>query len=361
MKVKYAVWVLLGLLVLATAVSCKSSPPPEAVTPPPERDAPDQDSLNALEAAEDRALAAQKLISDFEGPSAFPEDWKAANSLLVDADRRKSTSTLQEVRESTDRYITAAKAYEGMTGEVLGLYYEARAEELMAARDAAVDAGAWELIPEYLEEADDTVANAVEKYEAGNYYVARDTATEALAMYQVLKLGLDAYDVRMAIADRNFEDYDPQNVELADDTLRDAALDYSANDLAGAKDKVNTAMLLYNQAMATAWESYAADKGAEAASDRQTALDMRANVAVRPEYNAAQDVYNRANSAFQEQKFDEAARGFEDSVRRFGMVIAETRIKRTAAEEALERANQKMAESDEKARNAEIILEGGEE
>ena len=361
MKIKYAVWVLLGLLVLATAVSCKSSPPPETESPAPESDVLDQASLNALEAAEDRALAAQKLIRDFEGPSAFPEDWANANSLLTEADRQKNTSTPQEITESAARYIKAAEAYEGMTGKVLGVYYEAREAELIAAWNTAVDAGAGELIPEYLEEADDTVANAVEKYEAKNYYGARDTAAQALTMYGVLKSGLDAYEVRVAIAERNFEDYDPLNVELADDTLRDAALDYSAKDFAGAKDKINSAMLLYNTSIKTAWESYAADKGAEAASDRQAALDMRANVAVRQEYNAAQDVYNRANSAFRDQKFNEAALGFEDSVMRFGVVMAETRVKRAAAEEALERANRKMAESDERARNAEIILEGAEE
>ena len=360
MKIKYVGLVLLGLLALFTAFSCKSTPAADTSAPPPDREAPDQASLNALEAAEDRALAAKKLVSDFDGPDSFPADWKNANTLLTEADRYKNTSTIQETRESTDRFIKAAEAFEEMGDKVLGQYYISKEAELVSARNAAVNAGAEELIPDFLLDADNTVAGAVDKYQAKDYYAARDAAADALAMYGVLKSGLDAYAVREAITERNLDIYDPLSIELADDTLRSAADDYSARNFAGAKDKTEAALLRYSLAIKTAWEAYAADKGAEAAEDRQEALDLKANVAARQEYNSAQDVFTRANAAFSAQKYEDAALGFEDSVKRFSDVIATTRQKRSIAEEALERANQKMAESDETAKYAEIILEGGE-
>jgi len=361
MKTRHIGWVLLGLLALLALVSCKSTPAQETPPPPePEVVITEQPSLDDLEAAEDRALAAQKLISDFEGPSSYPDDWRAASALLTEADRRKNTSSVDEIKESTARYIKAAEAFEGMSGKVLERFYEKREAELIAARNIAIEAGAEELIPELLEEADDTVALAVEKYEARDYYAARNTAADALSMYEILKLGFNAFEVREIIAERNFEEYDPRNVETADDTLRAAADDYSAKNFAGARDKIEAARLRYNLVLRTAWESYAADKAAEAADDRQEALNIRANIASRQEFNTAQDAFNRANTAFRSQRFDEAAIGFEDSIKQFASVITLTRAKRAAAEQALERANQRMAESDEKARNAEIILEGGE-
>ena len=363
MKIKHVGWVLLCLLALIAAVSCKSTPAQETAAPPQEQDVSiaEQPSLSALEAAEDRALVAQKLVSDFGGSSSFPNDWKAANALMSEADRRKNTSNQQEINESTARYIKAAEAYEGMSGKVLENYYGFKQAELITVRNLAIDAGAEELIPELLGEADDNVGAAVKKYEAKDYYGARDTANESVKMYEVLKSGLDAYAVREDIEERGLYVYDPVNVELADDTMWAAASDYSAKNIAGAKDKVDAAFLRYNLARNTAMVSYAADKGAEAANDRQAALDIRANVASRQEFNAAQDTLNKANTAFQNKRYEEAAAGFQDSIRRFDSVIALTRSKRAAAAEALERANQSLAVSDEKARTAEIILEGGDE
>ena len=140
-----------------------------------------------------------------------------------------------------------------------------------------------------------------------------------------------------------------------------AVSDYSDGYIAGARENVEAATLYYNQVLITAWSSYAADKGAEAAANRQTALGVRANVASRQEFNAAQDVYDKASRTFQDRRYEEAAIGFEDSISRFETAVVVTRQKRTAAEEALERANQMLADSDERARSAEIILEGGEE
>ena len=361
MKVKYAGLVLLGVLILTFAVSCKSAPPPEVVPPPPEKEVLDEASLKALEAAEDRALAAQKLISDFNGNTAFPDDWKSATALLAEADRRKTTSTNQEIKDSTERYINAAKAFEGMTGKTMERYYGIREAALVSARNEAVAAGADELIPEFLGNADAKTASAVKKYEAADYYGARAEADNALTMYGLLKSGLEAYDIRYALAERNFEEYDPVNIAKADDTLRDAANAYTAGDFKTTKEKIEAAKAAYTESTKIAWLSFAAEKGAEAADGRQMALNERANVASRQEFNAAQDMFNRANAAFRDQRFNEAASGFEESIKRFEAVVIATRLKRAAAEQALEKANQKMAESDEKARSAEIILEGGEE
>ncbi|MCL2318790.1 MAG: hypothetical protein FWC45_01800 [Treponema sp.] len=364
MKRKYLWWVLIGLLAMVTAVSCKSTPPPpteETPAPPVDQSLgpPDQASLDALNAAAARAEAARKLTTDFGGNTAFPSDWQSADSLYTQAGQQKNTSTLKATQESTARYNAAASAMEALRDKTLAQYYDNRQKELTAARTAAVNAGAADLVPDYLLQADNTSASALAKYQAKDYYAARDTSTNALSMYTILKSGLDAYKVREEISNRNFEVYDPQNIAAADDLLRGAAQNYSANSLAAAKGQVDQAALRYNQALKTGWQSYAAEKGANASTERQNALNLKANVAVRQDFNSAQTIFSQANTAFQAQRYEDAAKLYDQSQSMFEVVAQVALAKQQAAQAALDRANQKMTESNETARSAEVILEGG--
>jgi hypothetical protein len=95
-----------------------------------------------------------------------------------------------------------------------------------------------------------------------------------------------------------------------------------------------------------------------AATERQIALDAKANVAVRQDFNSAQALYAQANTAFQAERFDEAVSLYNQSRPMFDAAAREALEKQLIAEEALRIANQRMTESDQTAREAEIILEG---
>jgi len=371
MKRKNLLWVFLGLVALMAVVSCKSKPAPQegtltvetpAPTPAPAPvvdTSPDRASLDALNSAAARAAAARQLIMDFEGPSFYPDDWQFAESLYSQAEQQKNTSTRDAVQESIVRYDRASAAFEAMNSKTFAAAYDYAERELTAVRNEAIAAGAQELIPDYFLEIDNTVLAAEDKYLAKDYYAAKDSAFKAFYMYDAMTVGLEAYNVREEITDRGFEVYDPQNFDLADDSLESGAYDYLDNDFASARSKAEDALFRYNLGLRRGWESYAAEKGADASTERQNALDEKANVAVRPEYNSAQAVFVRANSAFQASSYEEAASLYIESQVLFTEAARSAREKRLAAERALELANQKMAESDETARNAEVILEGG--
>ena len=362
MKSKYLWWGLTILLALFTAVSCKSTPaapPEEPAVETTVSDSPDQASLDALNAAAAKAAAARKVVMDFGGPSFFPNDWKDAEDLYNVAEKEKKTSTRQSVQESTARYNKAAGAFEAMTEKTYAAAYEYGIKELTAARNAAVAAGAQSLIPDYLLEVDNVVADADAKYKAKDYYGAKDTALKAFSMYEAQTAGLNAYNVRMEIADRGFEVYDSRNIENADNILRSGVDDYFAKNFDSAKGKADDALARYNLSLKTAWETHATERRAVASTERQRALDIRANVAVRQDFNAAQSVFAQANTSFQAKKFDEAAKLFDDCSAKFTAATQATREKQRIATEALNRANQRMAESDQKARDAEKVLEGG--
>jgi len=94
-------------------------------------------------------------------------------------------------------------------------------------------------------------------------------------------------------------------------------------------------------------------------TERQTAIDLKAHTAVRREFNIAETVFNRANAAYNEQRYEEAAPLYEECLLIFRMTSELVLDMQRAAENAIRRADQRAAESDEAARNAELILQGG--
>jgi hypothetical protein len=154
-------------------------------------------------------------------------------------------------------------------------------------------------------------------------------------------------------------DYDPYNIGIADEIAVSGVADYEAGNITAAQDKADEALFRYNLALRTGKESFAADRGAAAANERQKALNLKANVAVRQDFEAATSIYNRAVNSYRGQNFDAAADLYEESRAMYEVVSLAAEEKRRIAEEALRSAEEKMTESDTNAKNAELILEGG--
>ena len=411
--------ILTGLVVLFTMTACPSTPiqpeqppaevpvqpPPVGVpVPPPVQD--DGGALAALDAAAARAQAARQLVMDFQGQYLLPSDWAEASSLFDQAEQQRSTGTAQEARESTARYEAAADAFEALAQGTIALYFENLARQLADGRGVALNAGAAELAPDFLLHADNAADAANARYQANDFRAARDTALDALAMYDAIAAGIQALAIREEIIDNGIEYLVPEFLWEADDVATDAMDRWDAGDYPGAQTGAVTALSMYavlrtmldaqlaweggiEEAVReltpeavpqldvtameaiTNWEAgdfYGALVSAElllvrtlragAAAERQRALNVRGNVAVRPEFDSAQAIYTRAASAYQVQSLAEAANLFTECRPLFTVVARLAVERQILAEEALRLANERMAESDETARAAELILEG---
>jgi hypothetical protein len=328
-------------------------------TPAPDKDLPDQASLDALNAAAERAALARQLVIDSNGPAAFPSDWQSAEAQYTQAESEKDVSTAKSVGESASRYEAAAVAFETLADKSIAQFARDLEAEVIAAREAAVKADAETLGSGYFQSADTKALEAVAQYKAKDYYAARDSAYLARDMYGVLKTGAEAYKVRQEILDRGFTVYDPGNVGAADELAVSSIADYEAGDMESAQDKADEALLRYNLALRTGKETVARNKADAANAERQKALNLKANVAVRQDFDEATSIYNRAANSFRAQNFDAAAALYEESRAMYEVISIVAEEKRRIAEEALRDAAEKMAESDNTARNAELILEGG--
>jgi hypothetical protein len=371
---------LFGLLLIMGGISCKSAPPPVEEPPAPVQPLspepsiqdpnlgpPDQAALDALAEAQSRAAEARKRASDFGGPQYAAEDWEAAETQYTAAGEQEKTDTLGDVKEAIARYEQAASAFDEVFDRSLPLYAKALEDDILQARAAALDAGIAAISPAHLQQADDTVDKALGLYEAEDYYPAADAAHLALDMFRLLKMGADTYNVWREIEDYGFGSYDPDNYDAANTAALAALNGYDSlgnDDTADIKDVLlhaEEAQLGYNMVLGNGWKTYASERQVAAGAERQVALDIKANVAVRDDYGAAQGFYDNAGASFRAERYSEAAELYFRSEFLFASAAGTAAEKRRIAEDAIREAEEKKAASDETARKAEEILGGGNE
>jgi hypothetical protein len=299
------------------------------------------------------------MAMDFGAPDYVPDEWQSAESLYTAAERQRSTSTQKDVRESIARYNSAADAFDALLGKTYSQYYDDMVKKLTEAREAAINAGAEYYIPEFLWDADDTADKAQSLYEAKDYAGAKSAADDAFDMYTALKIGLDAYSAREEIAKYGLDKYDPSNFDLGDEALENAASSYLSKYFYGALDNAESALTYYTEVMKNGWESFANEKRLSTSTERQNAINAKANVAVKQDFDAADSIFARANSALSGKRFDEAGRLFAQCEPMFAESARAALEKQQMAAEALRRANERLAASDEAARNADLVIEGG--
>jgi hypothetical protein len=381
---------------------------------------PDQAALSNLAASSKRADEARKLIQEFDGPTYFPDDWANAEILYDLAQSQNKVGTVKEVRDSLARYNAAADAYEAMIDKTTDRYAQGLQNEIIGARNEAVSTGAGDILPDYLWDADISSDDVLALYQAKDYYGARDsgmilrdryklltlgseaykaresalaagagsltseylqhidnTAMNALAfyeskdynnakdsvimardMYKILGVGAEAYKVRLEIDDRDFVRFDPTSIAAADAIADSIQADYDAGDIGTVGNKVNDVFARYTRSLGIAKESFARESGVLAVQERQKALDVRANVAVRQDFDTANGIYNQGTASFQGRNFDQSADFYNQSRAMFITVAETAREKRRIAEETLLEAERRVIASEEIAQRAELILEG---
>jgi hypothetical protein len=381
--------VLMGILIFLLIISCGGSPAPAETPPPvparpaptqpaapvpaqpvpqveaPGPEAPDQAALDRLNASRVGAESSRQQALDIESPGYFPEEWDAAEGQYASAKADENETTLEDVEKAIDRYNASAKAYEDLARQSLSLYYQDRADEIVQARNKAIEAGIEDLSPDRLEAVDTYIDQAIERYEAGepveNYYAAAIAAFEALDRYRALSLGAGAYLLREEIQKRGFTKYDPGNFERADVFIDWAVDAYDRGDTENAEINAEEAYLRYSLVLSAGWKGSTAELRSTAEAERKRALDAKADVAVRKEFGDAETVYTRALTALGAKDYAEASESYALSAPLFVQARKTAEYKRKIARNALDIAEKKILQSDETAREAEVILQGGAE
>jgi hypothetical protein len=318
-----------------------------------------------LAEAKSWAEEARKRAFDFGGPQYAAADWAASESLYTAAVGQEKTDTLGNVKEAVALYEQAAAAFDAVFDAALPLYAKALEDEILQARAAALDAGIAAISPDHLDKADDVVDQALGLYEAKDYYPADNAGHLALDMFRLLKTGADTYNVWQEIEDYGFGKYDTPHYNAAT-TAALAVLDgYAALPGDGTVDNkklfldAGEAQTGFNTVLATGWRTYATERQEAAGAERRNALDLKANIAVRDDYGSAQTLFDQAGASFRSARYPEAAESYFRAEFLFATVAETAAEKRRLAEAAIREAENKNAASDETARQAEVVIRGG--
>jgi hypothetical protein len=302
-----------------------------------------------LDIAAAEAEDARKKAGDFECPSYFPSDWDAAESLYADAGRNRTPAA----------YNAATNAFNSLFNLTVPLYAQAREDDIMATRANLISTGARGSFPDHFSSADKTALLSLDQYEKKDYYTARDSSTKALQMYQILANIYGASLAQEGILERNFSSYDPDNFESAGEMMSGALTAYDAGDYALALKNAEEAKTRYELVLSTGWTGYAEMRATLAAAERQAALDIKANIAVRDLFAEADIEYRMAEENINSWKdYEEAASRFINAEALFIIASTAASEKRRKSTEAIREAYMRIEESDDTARQAGIIPGG---
>jgi len=327
-------------VVASMCISCKTTPK-EAPTPAPKTTDP------TVTAARNKTDQARKQALDFEGNKYFPSDWDSAESQYVAA------------ANDAGKFNALTEVYNDLYKKAVPLYAQAREDELMAIREQIIATGFADLFPQYLKNADDLALAAKQKYDAGDFYAAKEAADTALNEYNTLLTGAKVYLTRQEIINRGFTQYDPDNFSKADEIAQKAIDAYDSGDKEAAKTNAEESLVRYNIVLSNGWTLYAAERKEDAEKERQLAVAERANIASKETFRRGDASLETANESYEAEVFSEAALAFIEAEAIFSVSRKETEEKRVRAEEAIKTAEEKIEESSGSALEAEKIIEGG--
>jgi len=355
----FSLIILITMFALISA-SCKTTPetepPPRVETQAPEPPPP-QVSVD-LSGPMAKAEAARKRAIDFNSPAYFPSEWEAVETRYA-ATGNMPKSTTSEMQNVADSYNAVSDAYDELFRKAVPLYAQAREDEVMAVRDEVIATGFANSFPEYLQNADDIALEALDQYEAGNYYEAKATAAKAQNEYETLMLGAKIFLARQEIVDRGFGKYDSTNFDKADEVTIAAMDQYEAGNKEAAIVSAEEALLRYNLVLSNGWTAYSSDRRRLAVLERDRALSDRANIASRDTFREAESIYTQAEDVFSTRNYQNAAILYTDAEAIYVISRQETEEKRLRAIESIRLAEEKVEESNVSAIEAERIIEGG--
>jgi len=164
-----------------------------------------------------------------------------------------------------------------------------------------------------------------------------------------------AKDLKQKVDAIGLGDYDPQDYDAANKDLQ-AGQDSYGKDNAASKKSLDSAIKGYNAVLDTGGGKYLAERQSAAEASKKAADDLKASVAVKDDYGAANDTYQKALKEKDARDIENAGKDFGSAKDAFDAVAATARQKRDAAQQAMQDAQSGQSSSQQKADESEKAL-----
>ncbi|MCL1814576.1 MAG: hypothetical protein FWG27_01975 [Treponema sp.] len=367
MKPSIRYLILAGLIVPFIMISCKSTRGGDTASLTDtviqqDLDNPaDEISLEELAKARAKAEESRDLAEYVDGNIYCPGEWDLAESRYNAArNQRGDPETKGEAYARTAEWKAIGALYDGIYGKSAPQFAGEQDKKLAAAREDAVRAGAGELVPDRLALADAKAASSRQKFERNDINGSISEGKDAWDRYRILQTLAEARTKQAEADELKFFTLDPDNYMIAAEAGNKAVSDYDKGNLAEAKREADESLSRFTQVIRNGWTSMVEEKASVAREQRAASQEAKADVAVRSDFAAAEQVYNQAHVALRGEAYTQAMDLFEQSGELYIIARDNALEKRKIAEEALRRTEQKLAESEELGKYADEII-GGEE
>jgi len=352
--------ILTGLIFPFIVVSCNTQPKAKTEVPAEELTTPaDETSLESIAQAKAAAEDARTMAKYANGSDYFPDEWGIAENRYSAAKNYDTPKTKGEENVQLAEWKALGGVYQDIYTRSLSQFAGGQEKLLADAREQAVKAGADKLVPERFAIADALKDSAVEKFNNGDLDGSAHDGKQACDRYKVLQTIAEAFNKQKEADKYDFYDLDKESYELAADTGNKAVDLYDENKLPEAQEAAEDALNRFSQVVLKGWGSKVDEITSSAEQSRSASLEAKANIASKAEYDAAEEVYNRALAAQEAGDNITAAQLFSEANDLFTKAQNSAVAKQQKADEALRDAEQKLAESRNKAQAAENLI-GGE-
>jgi hypothetical protein len=353
-----------ALAILASCASKPKAPATEPVAPPtsPAQVEPapaatpavGQDDLDKLLA---QAKELKKKAFDLKLFEVLPDDYKAADALLAQGQKAYDDKAAEEAKKGLD---SAISAYKDLISRGVVDIAQAKRKEAEDIKATAVKAGADS-------SQGDRFGAGDEAFKAADALLGDSKAEESIPGFEKARLYYElawkrsvATDLKAGIDDKDFAQWDSGNYQLADNKYQaEDGFWASGNeaDRASGIDALDEAILRFNLVVQKGREMAVSTVKDKTDVEKQRSEEIKANVAVKDQYDAAMELYNEGAAKLAAKDYESAADAYDKSGSGFSEAYKAAAEKRAKAEAAMASAGEATSESLRKAEEADPLLQ----
>lgn len=366
---------LVAAIVAMLATSCATKPkvPPQepaqpepTIQPAPKPETPSV-SQEELDALLGKAQGLKKQAFDRGLADVLPDDYAAANAALAGG---KEAYDAKDGPAAKDKLTAAVGLFTDLNEKGLVELASIRKKNADDMRKSAIAAGAETAAEDRLAPGDEALAAAAAASDAKDYEAAIAAYERARALYELAYKRSVAKGLRERIETSDYAAWDQGNYAKAEERYAaEEALFASLGDPAQAAspatdpkplsqgiDALDEAVLRYNLVIQKGREGGATARKDKADAVKLQSEEIKAQVAVKAEYDAALALYKEAQYAMAAGAYEDAAAKFDEAAAAFEKAYALASDKRAKAEAAMKTAEEAAAESLRKAQDADSVM-----
>ena len=360
--IKTAAFIIAGLVILASCATKPKAPATEPIPPqttttqtttPAAGTAVSQDDLDKLLA---QAKELKKKAFDLKLFEVLPDDYKAADALLAEGQKAYDDKAVAEAKKGLD---SANSAYKDLISKGVIEIAQAKRKDAEEIKADAIKTGADSSQKERFDAGDEAFKSAAALFDDSKAEDSIPGFEKARLYYELAWKRAVASDLKASIEDKDFGKWDTGNFQLADAKYQaEDGFWASGNeaDRASGIDALDEAILRYNLVVQKGREMAVSTIKDKTDGEKQRSEDIKANVAVKDQYDAALELYNEGASKLAAKEYEAAADAYDRSGAGFADAYQAAAEKRATAEAAMKAAGEATSESQRKAEEADPLL-----